>query len=110
MDELVQHPCIRVRRKNIRLVFENAENIYSLFAVRLTEKTGQRQDVSKLGFVFLGVEPDQSEEKLALSDIVPKVQVWFCHYVYSMHFLILRYTFKMPYLHDVFSLKMSDQN
>jgi hypothetical protein len=77
MDELGQHPCIRVRRKNIRLVFENAEKIYGLFAVRLSEKTGQRQDVSKLGFVFLNVEPDQSEEKLSLSDIVPKVQVWF---------------------------------
>lgn len=77
MDELGQHPSIRVKRKNIRLVFENAEKICDLFAVRISEKTGQRQDVSKLGFVFLTVEPDQSEEKLSLSDIVPKVQVWF---------------------------------
>jgi hypothetical protein len=75
MDELGQHPCVRVRRKNVRLVFENAEKIRGLFAVRFAEKTGQRQDVSKLGFVFLSVEPDQSEEKLSLSDVVPKVQV-----------------------------------
>lgn len=75
MDELGQHPCIRVRRKNVRLVFENAEKIRSLFAVRLSEKKGQRQDVSKLGFVFLSVESDQREEELATSDVVSKVQV-----------------------------------
>jgi len=74
MDELGQHPCIRVKRKNVRLVFENSEKIRGLFAVRLSEKTGQRQDVSKLGFVFLSVEPDKREEKLALSDVVSKVQ------------------------------------
>ncbi|KAJ9578566.1 hypothetical protein L9F63_005216 [Diploptera punctata] len=74
MDELGQHPCIRVRRKSVRFVLENSEKIRGLFAVRLLEKTGQRQDVSKLGFVFLTVEPDQSDEKLSLSDIVPKVQ------------------------------------
>lgn len=75
MDELGQHPCIRVRRKNVRLVFENAEKIRCLFAVRLSEKKGQRQDVSKLGFVFLSVECDQREEELATSDVVSKVQV-----------------------------------
>lgn len=96
MDELGQHPCIRVKRKNVRLVFENSENIRGLFAVRLSEKTGQRQDVSKLGFVFLSVEPDKREEKLALSDVVSKVQVLIYIYIYccssfhSTQILVLR--------------------
>ncbi|XP_069705399.1 ribonuclease ZC3H12A-like isoform X2 [Periplaneta americana] len=74
MDELGHHPCIRVRRKNVRLVLENAEKIRGLFAVRLLEKTGQRQDVSKLGFVYLSLEPEQNEEKSSISDVVPQVQ------------------------------------
>ena len=75
MDELGQHPCIRVRRKNVKFVLENGEKIRGLFAVRLVEKTGPRQDVSKSGFVFLALESDQTEEKLPVSDVTPKVQV-----------------------------------
>jgi len=93
MDELGQHPCIRVKRKNVRLVFENSEKIRGLFSVRLSEKTGHRQDVSKLGFVFLSVEPDKREEKLALSDVVSRIQVRYiycCSSFHSTQILVLR--------------------
>lgn len=75
MDES-EHLKIRLKRKNLRIVQENADKIHSLFAVRLTEKPpSEKQDVSGCDYVFLNVERDKSDRNETVEETVQKVKV-----------------------------------
>lgn len=86
MDELVHHPSIRVKRKNVRVVQEHSDNIHSLFSVRVSDKT--KRDETDSSFVFMPLESEElGIEKL--SGIVESLQVIneFLFFTSIMHFL-----------------------
>ncbi|XP_049852810.1 endoribonuclease ZC3H12A-like isoform X1 [Schistocerca gregaria] len=75
MDELGQHPCIRVKRKYVRTIYQYSDKIHELFAVRLCERNQKKQDVSKTGgWVLLGIEPSKGGEHPVLKETAAKVQ------------------------------------
>lgn len=80
MDESNKNTCVRVKRKNVKTVFQNVDKIHELFSVRLCEKTAQKQDVSNTGgWVLLEMEIENAEENIPHSEIVSKVQVSVSH-------------------------------
>lgn len=72
MDELIHHPVIRIKRKNVKLIQKHSEIIHELFSVRVSNKT--KRDGFDPNFVYVSLEwGEDSANKL--SEITQKVQV-----------------------------------
>lgn len=72
MDELIQHPAIRVKRKNVRLIQKYSDIINQLFFVRFSNNL--KKDEGDSNYVLLRLEFEKPVKERE-SEIAEKVQV-----------------------------------